>query len=345
MEKLTLKNERSGTCKHNTMLEKFCELCFEEAKNNQLIWNKIQELIKNSRGQRENLKPETKIEIGNIKFEIKQITDKKDPNLEEVFKLLETNFKPEELSGIESFAEKIEGKQMDGSERIKYRCFYVKDNNNKIVAVRISENIPLITENKSKMDENIFYGLYIVVDEKYRSSGLARELYISALIDAMTESQKQNKSLKYLLAECTPSSENLMNSIGLEKIFLKNNNTWKEFEYYQPALDFDNITGHPTKGEFPEHIMVANLEDEINKENFYDIIASLLNQYKNSYSRKDFANDEAFITYQNYYNNLYNDISRQLEESSELKGFNIEEQKEITEQGSEIIHFNEANKR
>ncbi len=347
IENFNLKKEEKNTCKHNTEISIFCENCLIEAQENQIAWNKIKDLIEGSKTKRKNLNPETTIEIGEEIFEIKQIKTKGDEKILDVVSLLEKHFKPEELNTTESFLEKIEGKNLDGTKRPAYRCFYIVDNLNNIIATRVSENIPLKNKEGFETDKNIFYGLYIAIEEKYRSLGMARELYISALIDSMIESQRENKKLSYLIAECTPRSEYLMNTIGLKKIFLKNQNNLKEFEYIQPTLEFNATTGQEEKQGAPEHLMLCNLQNsgDINKENFYEVLFSLYNQYQNSHTEKNFATREAFENYLKYYKDINKNAYSQIENSEILIALNIEEQKEYKEKGYNIIPFEEANNR
>lgn len=345
--KITKQEKINTNCPHNIETRNFCQECLLEAKNNQSIWAKIEELSQNSKGRRDVLQPDCNVKLEGNNFEIHTIRSKEDPALEKVFDLLEKYFKEDELNTRESFIRKMEGLTKDGDKRPAYRCFYVEDENKNVIATRVAENFPLQDKEGKETNENIFYGLYIVIDKEYQSTGLARELYISALIDAAVESQKENKDLTALVAECTPASEKLMNTVGLKKIYFKDENQFKEFEYYQPAIEFDTETGENTTQEVAEHIMVYNTPKKgiLNKELFHEILSSLYQQYQNNYKEKAFKTKEAFEKYTNYYNNLKIKTKEDINNQGELVMLSITEQEEQIKNGSEIIHFEKANQR
>lgn len=345
--KITKQEKPNTTCPHNIETREFCQDCLIEAKNNQSIWPKIEELAQNSKGERDVLRPDCNLKLEGNNFKINTIRSKDDPALEKVFDLLEKYFKEDELNTRESFMQKMEGLTKNGDKRPAYRCFYVEDENKNVIATRVAENFPLQNKEGGQTNENIFYGLYIVIDKDYRSTGIARELYISALIDAAIESQKEKKDLTALIAECTPASEKLMNTVGLKKVYFKNENQFQEFEYYQPAIEFDTDTGENITQEVAEHIMIHNTpaKGPLTKELFHQILSSLYQQYQNNYPEKSFKTREAFEKYTQYYNNLKEETKIKMENQGELVMLSIAEQEEQVKNGAQVLHFEKANQR
>lgn len=337
-------NSSISNCKHNKLTQDFCNECLMEAKANQSIWPKIERLRQNSRIDRDTLEPNCNIKIEGVDLKINTITSKDDPALVKILDLLEKYFREDELNTRESFMEKVEGVDKSGKKRPQYRCFYVDDNEGKTVAARISENFPLVDKDGNETNKNVFLGLYIVVDKDYRSTGIARELYISALIDAAIQSEKENKDLSILIAECTPASEKLMNTVGLKKIYFKNGDTLKEYEYYQPVIEFDKKTGDKITQEIAEHIMITTSDEKevLTKELFYESLKSLYRQNESAYSEGVFENNDAYLKYKDYYKSL-NERAKNGIEEGELVALNIEEQLEKESQGMRVINFEKAN--
>lgn len=313
----------------------------------------ITRLLSESKLKRDIISPTCQLFItGPFVYKIRQIVDSNDPNLPEIYKFLKENFKQDELSSLETLKQKIDGVDNSGNQRPKYRCFYVEQKfkqnlERKILAVRISETFPMETLTKKSTNKNIFYGLYIAVDKDYRYLGLAKELYISSLLDAVWLSTEEQKEICAILAECTPDSEKLMNSVGLKRIFFEKGNTITELPYYQPALEFDLKTGVNLSCEVAEHLMLLNLSrGPTNMVILCDIIHSLFNHYEKNYVENDFENLFAYQKYCAYFQNLRRNIFQYIIYSGGcLRMLNFAEQYRAMQENFQIKNHTMADQR
>lgn len=327
-EKIQLRaTPETQNCKHGVLVQSFCEQCLIDSKEKSPYWKIIEGLsekniIDPTTDRRtptysfvvpEELDKNNKFK--KKEFTIKQIYKPEDPNLTDVLDFLSNHFDPNVLNDVEGFKRKLTGVTRYGTERPAYRCFYVTNSEDKIIGVRVAEQIPLVSEGEIKQDKNIFYAMYIVMDPQYRGgNNIPVEMYTASLMDASEMSQKNKKKAKYLIAECSSFTERLQNKIGLKRVYLKMpDQKIKEIEFFQPSMNFDSQTGKPTSSESPEHFMLYKTDKSLlNKGDVYDAIASLILQYKSNHPREYFTNEDAFNAHQAYFEQKLNDIKNQL---------------------------------
>jgi len=333
-------------CPHGKPIQEFCEDCSNSAKINQPSWQTIQKLRETSRMTRDALQVDCEISLEKDTFTIKSIKSKNDPALEELLTLLDKHFKEDTLNSRDAFIAKLEGKTKFGKDRPQYRCFYVRNNEGKMIGLRIAEQFPLEDKEGNETDKNIFYAMYIAIDEEYRTAGVARELYVSSLIDASQEAEKRNKKLDFIIAECSPRTERLQNVVGLKRVYFKKDGQLTEFKYYQPPMKFDPATGEKLSGEPAEHLMLCKMTgQEISKEELFNSVRSLYVQYQNGYPREAFENDQAFEKHQMHYQEIYKNISEMIEQGGELVMLTAEEREQEIEKGTSILNFEDADNR
>ncbi|MBP6865947.1 MAG: hypothetical protein KBC12_00155 [Candidatus Pacebacteria bacterium] len=329
-------------CAHGKPFVEHCDSCLVQSKD-QPAWATINQLRENSRVQRDNMTIDCQITSreGDI-FSIKAIRSRDDSELGTLLALMDKHFKEDTLNSKEAFIQKMEGKTQFGKERPQYRCFHVKNNEGKMIGLRVSEQFPLFDAKGTETNENIFYAMYIAIDEEYRSVGLAREMYISSLIDAIEQSEKRRQKLNYIVGECSPRTEELQNAVGLKRVYLKSEGVLKELPYYQPPMKFDGQTGAPLSQEAAEHIMLFKMDGKLTKEELFLAIKSLYIQYQNNYPREAFASDEAFEKHQEYFEKVYRELSDEIQNGEEMILLSKQEREDLIKKGSTVLNFEAA---
>lgn len=346
MEEMGPKKEQAvEACSHGKPIQEFCEECLNDSMINQPSWNIIEKLRDASRMQRDKMSINCEVSKDGQNFNIGMIESKQDENIGELLKLLDKHFKEDALNSRDEFILKLEGKTKQGSNRPQYRCFYVKNNEGKMIGIRICEQFPLEDKDGNITNQNIFYAMYIAIDKEYRRFGIPRELYVSSLIDAAQESEKRGKKLNFIIGECSPRTENLQNAVGLKRVYFKKEGKLTEFKYYQPPMKFNLSTGEKISGEPAEHLMICKMnEGELSKEELFNATKSLYVQYQNNYPRTIFESDEAFKKHQDYYSALYANMLEQIEQGGELVLLSAEERILQIAEGVEVINFEDADK-
>lgn len=337
--------QETQTCKHKVPIQNFCEECLNNSKQNQPSWKIIDAARETSRVKdRSNLDVEcTVIAENDEAFTIGTIKSKENENLAEFLAFLDTHFGEDTLNAKETFIRKLEGKTKYEKPRPEYRCFYIKNNEGKIIGIRVSEQFNLEGTDGKPTNENIFYAMYIALDKEYRNTGIIRELYVSSLIDANLEAEKRNKKLNFMIAECSPRTEGLQNLFGLKRIYFKKDGVLTEFKYHQPPMKFNIETGEKDSGEPAEHLMVQKVsEGEFSKEELFLVIKSLYKQYQNGWPREAFETKEAFKKHEEYYEEVYENIKKQINESGELVLMSIDERKQAIVENKTVVNFEEA---
>ncbi|HEY4477987.1 MAG TPA: hypothetical protein VJB09_01795 [Candidatus Paceibacterota bacterium] len=253
-------------------------------------------------------------------FSINQVQGPSDPRLDEVLSFLGKQFNENVLNQKEDFKRKLLGKTRYGDDRPAYRCFYLTNPKNEIIATRVAEQIPLLKKGRERRKSAAFYAIYIVLDQAYRGgNNIPVEMYIASLIDAAENSYKTGKKVKYLVAECSSATERLQNKIGLKRVYLRSGGILKELEFYQPPMEFDSVTGSPTSEESAEHFMLYKTNGTlVTKKNVYDAVSSLLNMYRSNHPTKYFTREEAFLAHEKLFEDKLNTLRQQLDACSEV---------------------------
>lgn len=230
-----------------------------------------------------------------------------------------------ELISKSALIRKMNGLTKYLTKRPQYRLFTIKNSENggSVIGARILEQIPMLDKNLLDTGKNILYAIYIVVDKRYQGrTGLAKQLYISSLIDAVIKAEEMNRSLDAIVAECSDATETLQNSVGLKRVYFKNGIYLTELNFKQPHLLFNPVTGVPTKPvgkENREHFMMSLFDKRIiTKRDLEDGVRSLLRQYRSNKIRIDFKSDDAFAEYEKYFNGLEGNIIGQIQKSGKL---------------------------
>ncbi len=253
-------------------------------------------------------------------FSINQVQGPSDPRLGEVLNFLSEQFNENVLNQREDFERKLLGKTRYGTDRPAYRCFYLTNPKNEIIAVRVAEQIPLLKKGRERKKSSAFYAIYIVLDQSYRGgNNIPVEMYIASLMDAAESAYKTGKKVKYLVAECSSATERLQNKIGLKRVYLKNGERLKELEFFQPPMEYNPKTGSPISEESAEHFMLCKTNgSRVTKKNVYTALSSLLNMYRSNHPREYFISDEAFLAHEKIFEDRLVAIQTQLNECSEV---------------------------
>jgi len=244
--------------------------------------------------------------------------------IDQAYSLLRKFFIHGELIAKSALVRKMNGLTKYFTKRPQYRLFTIKtENGGRVIGARILEQIPRLDRNLLDTGKNILYAIYIVVDKNYQGqTGLAKQLYISSLIDAVIEAEKMGREIDAIVAECSDATETLQNSVGLKRVYFKNGIHLTELNFRQPHLFFNPVTGIPTKPvgkENKEHFMMSLFDKrDITKKDLEDGVRSLLRQYRSNKIRIDFSSDDAFAEYEKYFNQMEGEIIGQIQKSGKL---------------------------
>lgn len=306
---------------------------YEDAQINLPCKRKIEELISSflphSKDKAFRLNDEISINIELLfkseKLNLSIIDPSDSTTIDKVYDLFSKFFFSGELVGKNIIVRNMHGLSKHFTKRPQYRLFAVKNsiNESEVIGARIMEQIPRFNKNLLDTGKNILYAIYIAVDKKYQGcTGIAKQLYISSLIDAVIEAEKIGRVLDSIVAECYDATENLQNSVGLKRVYFKNGIYLTELNYRQPHLSFNTITGNPTEPigkESKEHFMMGLFSKRsINKKDLEDGVRSLVRQYRSNKIRIDFKSDDAFNKYQKYFSEIESSIIEQIHRSGKL---------------------------
>lgn len=238
----------------------------ESSLENQPVWRTIRSLQERSKYNRipSNV-PSCTVEKEGRAYKIERIESSKDETLGEVYQLLVDTFGPEEVESEEILRNAVDGLTPFGApEDTKYKIYVIKDQDGKVASFLNGGLFDLLDSDDNPTGEMVFLVAYVVTNPNLRQGGLAREAYISALIDASCEAQVANKKLLFAAGEAKFTSELFWNNVGWKRIYVQkgsNKKEYSELEYIQPALAFDQKTGEVAEGagEIAEHLMVDRL--------------------------------------------------------------------------------------
>lgn len=199
------------------------------------------------------------IEGNEIKnFTIEMVEGPEDPDLRSVYSLMEQTFKPEDMQTFESVQDSTIGKNY-GVESERNTKFFIIKEGNEVISLFSCTTAELMDNNGQTTGEHVVLLGYAATKENMRKYGLAREAYIKALEFFLRDNKSKNGKLIGSAGECTWTSEQFWNRVGLNRIYTKGDDfSFKELEYMHPPLDYDTISGEksPEADEGPEHLMV-----------------------------------------------------------------------------------------
>jgi hypothetical protein len=229
-------------------------------------------------------------------FSIKTVESGKDPVLDDIQELFEDTFSKEEVDPIETLKNAVDGVTESGALDAPYRVVPVENAEGKLVGVMAGSPLEMKKADGTSTEMVYFVG-YAVTHPDARQGGIAKEAYISALMDATSIAQSQGKKLGFAIGECTASSEHYWNSVGWERIYIKSKDSaeYVEVPYVQPGLEFDPATGALTEdaGEAPEHLMIDGFSRKPTKDDIKAAHEAFV-RYNSAYPREEFDSDEAF---------------------------------------------------
>lgn len=267
-------------------------------------------------------------------FEIKKIENNNDPKLKDIISLLKETFSKEEIDSDEVFMAAVDGKSPWGTSRDKYRVVSIYDENKELSAACIGSVLNIKNLDKVSANEMIFFVEYMATNQNLKKSGLAREAYISSLMDAAKIAKENNKNLNFSAGECTSSSEHFWNSMGEKRMYIKLNNEYKELSYISPGVNFDKENGIVALNDIktPLHLMTCFFGDEkISKEKIKDIYGIIVSS--EMWPKEAFSNDEAYEKYSQYMQNLKNKFIESLESQGDLVLLSAEEREDVQKEG------------
>lgn len=321
-----------------------CEKC---ALENEPVWQTIKSLQEKSRFKRTGeYSPDTDIEIEGKKFKVELIDNGKDPALSDVQKFFEKTFGEEEVDPEEILRGAVDGLSVFGEEEPKYRIITVRNDKNELVSTCAGAPLDLKDKEGKPTDEMVYFVGYAVTDPGARQGGLAREAYISALIDASQQAKLQGKSLKFAFGECTYTSEKFWNNVSWKRIYNQTGDKkeYTELKYVQPALDFDENSGLPAEGAgaMPEHLMIDGFgvasPSAVEVKQAYEAMIN----YNVDWPKQAFSSNEAFDAHREYIAKFRKDFNESFNDNDKLIYLDIKDREKAKKLGVKVHEYTEA---
>lgn len=288
----------------------------------QPCWDMIRKLQQESEFKRSDAdSANCEIEVEGRKYRIEVVEDGESPKLGKVQELFERTFGEEEVDPEEILRTSVDGKNPWGGPDVKYRIVTVWDEQGELVSTVAGAQLDLLSEDKQPTGEAVYFVGYAVTDKSSRQKGLAKEAYISALIDASREAGSEGKTLKFAFGECTATSEDFWNKVGWKRIYAETGKKeYTELPYVQPALDFNEETGAVAEGagEAPEHVMIDSFgRMPPAKQDVASAYEAML-KYCVEWPRDGFSSDEAFAAQRQYVGGIKKEFHDFLNENGQL---------------------------
>ncbi len=305
------------------------------------VAERIEELLQKSKWKRSSPdSPNTTIENNGQTFLLRTIESGDDESVSHIQQLFEKTFGKEEIDPEAILRAAVDGVTATGIPQSKYRIVAVTNENGEIAGTIAGASFALTDASENPTNDMVYFVGYAAMDESTRQGGLAREAYISALIDAKQEAMKQGKNLRFAFGECTASSERFWNNVGWKRIYGKaDTGTYDELPYMQPALDFDQNSGAPAAGAgtTPEHLMMDSFgANSPSKDDIMRAYTAFMRYNTMDWSREAFASDEAFSLHQSYMQSLRAEIEHFLESHGAIAFLDSSEREELQSTGTLI---------
>lgn len=319
----------------------------EKGLADQPSWETIKKLQKESEFTRSSeTTANCVIEIEGKKYTIETIERGDDPRLHDVQKLFERTFGKEEVDPEEVLRNAVDGHTASGQPDNKYRIITVRNEKGKLVSTFTGGVLELLDEKGESTGESVYSVGYAVTDKRNREKGLAKEAYISALIDATKEAEADGKTLKMAIGECTYTSEKFWNRVGWKRVYSQKEGekSATELKYIQPALDFDTETGKPTEdaGEAPEHLMIDSFGSGIPGKQEVAMAYEALVHYNADWPEEEFDSPDAFKNHTLYMKGIKDDFTTQLNSAEVLIFMDATAREEAQKTGTTIYGHNGA---
>ena len=310
----------------------------------------LERLIAKSKFKRSNPdNPNTELKIGEKRFMIEGIERGDSPDISQVQNLFIKTFGEEEVDPEEILRSGVEGKTpWETDDLCKYRIHVIKNSEGEVVSTVTGGLLDLLDNENNPTGKKMFMVAYAVTDPQARQGGLAREAYISAIMDAAKSARSEGKELAFAAGECTYTSERFWNNVGWKRVYgatsLEDKKAYTELKYVQPALDFDETTGKPAEdaGEAPEHLMIDSFgRMPPTKEEILQTIQAFY-RWCNRWPPEAFENEEAYEKHQEYVSVIEEQFKKQLAESGQLIYLDQSSRKKAKERGVAIEEYAEA---
>ncbi len=343
-----LQRDWQGSCPHGVPITSFCQPCTTESQSNQPAWKDINKLRSQSKFTRSNDdSPSCTLEFEGKKYAIEHVTSSESPTVTEVQELFVRTFGEEEVDPEEVTRRSMNGDEYCLSPEVKYKIFAVRDPEGKVVCTIAGGNLDLRDDKGNPTGETILMIGYAVTDPGAKQSGLAREAYISALMDSATEAEKMGKKFVMAAGECTYTSEKFWNKLGWKRPYIESGDkkTYTELRYVQPALDFDEKTGKPTEdaGEVAEHFMVRPMDGQTPSKDAVMNVVNAFYRWCNRWSQEAFDTKKAFKANQSYVDGIANTFKKELDEGGQLIFLDESNRQKARDKGLAIHEYTEAN--
>lgn len=280
------------------------------SKQHQPVWRTIESLQARSRFKRESAGQfETTIEHAGQKYQIEKIKDPQGEDVKKAYDLLRSTFKPEELDPLENIEAAAQTHQELGDGYTTY-IYLIKDSKGEIANLLKGNNIVMKDAQGKRLDKTVFMIDYSVTPPDRRQTGLAREAYISALMDISSESEANGKTLAFATGEAVSTAETFWNRVGWKRAYVQagtDKTHYEEVVYVQPPMGFDPDTGEiaPGAGNSPEHFMIDGFGVHTpSKQEVDQAIKGMYSIYK--LDRESFNNDAAYQRHLDHLSGLIN---------------------------------------
>lgn len=286
------------------------------------------------------------IECEGKKFTIEVVESGEDVVLGDVHRLWADTFSEEEVESEDIIRCGVRGVTERGYPQPKYRVVTIKNERGELVSTFAGAQLDLLDERGQPTGESTYFVAYAVTNKEARQKGLAKEAYISAIIDATNESQSQGKKLKFAIGECTHTSEKFWNSVGWKRIYSRDEQgeEYTELEYMQPALDFDENTGEVAEGagEAPEHLMIDSFgQEEPNRSDIQRSYEAFINYSDVDWPAEAFRSASAHETKMRYLNRIRSEFVSSLNSGEDLVYLDVKARASAVRRGI-TVHGHDA---
>lgn len=339
--------DREGSCPHGVPIVSFCQPCTTESRGNQPAWKDVEKLRSQSKFTRSNTDlPSCTLEIEGKKYQVEHVRDSESSTITEVQELFVKTFGEEEVDPEEVTRRAMNGDEYCMSPEVKYKVYAVRDPEGKVISTVAGGLLDLRDEKGNSTGETVLMIGYAVTDPSVTQSGLAREAYISALMDCATEAEKMGKKFVMAAGECTYTSEKFWNKLGWKRPYIESGSKqrYTELKYVQPALDFDEKTGKPAgdAGEVEEHLMVRPLDGKTPSKDKVMSVINAFYQWCNRWSEDAFDSKRAWRSNQKYVDAIAQTFKDELDTGGQLIFLDQANREKARKQGVNIQEYIEA---
>lgn len=350
-------------CSHGQTFDSLCKRCLCESITTQShVWETIGSLMQQSKYVRETrILPTTIIRSkgptnGATEYSIVSVESGNDSTISDVQALLRATFKPEEVEREDVMRSAIDGRSpwnTPDTSNTRYRMLVANDGSGSVLSVFTYAHLELLDTQGTNEPRSFLYGGSAATRADLRQYGLARELYISALMRTAAEAHGQGRTLRFAMGECKKTAERFWNGVGRKRVYVQANGTldstpvFEELPYFQPALNFDAHTGQIANGAgvIPEHLTIHKFSGEAPTKS--ELIASVkdIYLYSNTWPREAFDSDEAYHKHLEIAASLTADLERFLMSKGNVVLLSMSERERIRSEGAVVLDHAPADAR